>query len=160
MGYRQILDVEKGQALPEGLCFMVLLDAQPLTGMDVSQPAFQCTSNFIGTEEIGGTHIEPAALRFTAPAAASHCVRGACSGHSLRHLVPSARACDPAWHHAAGRHSVLGAAPAPDPAPPAGGSRRAAVLLPRIPDPLPRRAYASPVRRSRPSDPCRRTPRF
>jgi hypothetical protein len=44
--------MEEGQSLPEGLRFMVLLDAKPLTGMDPSQAAFQRMIDFIGTKEI------------------------------------------------------------------------------------------------------------
>jgi len=45
--------MEEGQSLPEGLRFMVLLDAEPLTGMDPPQAAFQHMIDFIGTKEIG-----------------------------------------------------------------------------------------------------------
>src|SRR5579863_1167466 len=140
--------MEEGQSLAKDLRFMVLLNAQPLTGMNLSQPAFQCTSNLIGTEEVGGTHIQAEALRFTDPAAAFHSVRAACLGHSLRHLVPSAPAYD--LFSAAVRHSVPAAARGRVPAPPAGGSRRAAAPPLRTRDQPRRRACASPVRRSRP----------
>jgi hypothetical protein len=52
MGYRQVLDVEECQSLPEGPRFMVLLDTKPLTGVNPSQAAFQRKIDLIGAKEI------------------------------------------------------------------------------------------------------------
>jgi hypothetical protein len=46
VGYRQILNVKKGQSLAEGTRFMVLFYTDPLTCMDASQATFERTINF------------------------------------------------------------------------------------------------------------------
>ena len=43
--------MEEGQSLPEGLRFMVPLDAEPLASMDLSQTVFQHMIDFVGAQE-------------------------------------------------------------------------------------------------------------
>ena len=54
--YRQVLDVEEGQSPSEGTRFMVLLDAKPLTGVDLAQTNFQRMCDLVGTEEVCWIH--------------------------------------------------------------------------------------------------------
>src|SRR5262245_52720021 len=72
-------------------------------------------------------------LFLTARAAESRPAHAALTDRNRRPPVPSAPAFDHAAGHGAKRRAPA-AAPTPDPAPPAGGFRRAAAPHPRTPD--------------------------